>query len=202
MNHSISDIKQLPSIKKLIHICRSLALLDAILMVDWEYRYFSFDSFWNEDEGEMMASLRDGSGSEYFILFSPQGIAGKVFEQSVTSDSNRVMANLPDRFRSFAGEPAFNLERVSFCFWRESEGDSWRSAPNDVKVFPLLEFLTADAAYYHEWAKEYYEQDIDLEALKSVFCSLELNTDLLQKLNPEIDLDDLSEDLVEILGER
>ncbi|OCQ17907.1 hypothetical protein A7985_25230 [Pseudoalteromonas luteoviolacea] len=200
MSHTIKDIKQLPTVKQLIHICRSLALLDAILMTDWEYRYFSFNCLWNEDDGEMMASLRDGSGSEYFILISQKGAVGKVFDPSIISDSDSAIKAIPDAFKSFVSEPAFSLENVSYCFWREVQDDTWNVAPNGLNEFPLLKFLTVDAVYYHEWAQEYYEQEIDLEALKSVYNSLELDEDMLQKLNPEIELDDLDEDLEEILG--
>lgn len=200
MSHVITDIKQLPPIKQLIHICRSLALLDAILMTDWEYRYFSFNCLWNEEAGEMMASLRDGSGCEYFILITSKGVVGKVFDSSIASDRESVIKAIPEVFESFVSEPAFSLENVSYCFWREVQDDTWNVAPNGLKEFPLIRFLTADAVYYHKWAQEYYEQEIDLEALKTVFNSLELDEGLLQKLNPEIELDGLGEDLEEILG--
>lgn len=199
MSHTISDIRQLPPIKQLIHICRSLALLDAILMTDWEYRYFSFNCLWSE-EGEMMASLRDGSGGEYFILISGKGVVGKVFDPSIVSDSPSTLELLPDCFGSFVNEPAFSLENVSFCFWREIQDDSWSVSPNELKDLPLLKFLVEGSGYYHEWAQEYYEQEFDREALDAMFTSLEINADLLQKLNPEVELEDLEDDLEEILG--
>jgi hypothetical protein len=45
---------------------------------DWEYRYFSFDSKW--DLNEMMASMRNGQGDDFFILFNNNGAIIKGFD--------------------------------------------------------------------------------------------------------------------------
>ncbi len=44
----------LPDIEGLRNLTQSLAMLDAIMSPEWEYRYYSFNSKW--DDGEMMAS--------------------------------------------------------------------------------------------------------------------------------------------------
>jgi len=59
-------LETIPEVEALKRLCQSLAMLDAIMSPEWAYRYYSFDSKWGE--GEMMASMRDGSGDEYFIL--------------------------------------------------------------------------------------------------------------------------------------
>lgn len=65
-------LKSLPDIEGLRKLTESLAMLDAIMSPEWEYRYYSFNSKWGE--GEMMASMRNGSGDEYFILFDSHGV--------------------------------------------------------------------------------------------------------------------------------
>ncbi len=45
----------LPSIPQVRHIAQSLAMLDAILSPEWDYRYYSFNSAWGP--GEEMASM-------------------------------------------------------------------------------------------------------------------------------------------------
>ena len=42
---------------ELINKLKHLALLDAIIEPEWEYRYYSYNSHWSESEE--MASLRD-----------------------------------------------------------------------------------------------------------------------------------------------
>ena len=50
---------------------QSLAMLDAILSPEWEYRHFSFNSRWAPFE--QMGSMRNGQGDHYFALFSAVG---------------------------------------------------------------------------------------------------------------------------------
>lgn len=65
---TVQDVaRRLPAIAELRDFCRSLPMLDAILTPDRESRYYSFDATWAE--GEEMASMRDGSGDEYSIVF-------------------------------------------------------------------------------------------------------------------------------------
>ena len=104
----------LPDIENLRRLTQSLAMLDAIMSPDWEYRYYSFNSKW--DEGEMMASMRNGSGDGYFILFNSHGAIMKGFDhESAMSPWSAeeeklwpgIFEDVPDEFQSFLSEPAF-----------------------------------------------------------------------------------------------
>lgn len=75
---SKATLTALPDVEGLRKLTQSLAMLDAIMSPEWEDRYYSFNSQW--DAGEMMASMRNGSGDEYFILFGPHG--ARLFIQS------------------------------------------------------------------------------------------------------------------------
>jgi hypothetical protein len=55
---SSRNLEALPAIDEVKRIAQSLAILDAILMPEWEFRYYSFDAHWGE--GEMLASSRAG----------------------------------------------------------------------------------------------------------------------------------------------
>jgi hypothetical protein len=57
-------------------------MLEAIMSPDWEYRYYSFDSKWGLDE--MMASMRNGQGDDFFILFNNNGAIIKGFDHEST----------------------------------------------------------------------------------------------------------------------
>src|SRR5262249_38357673 len=67
----------LPGINDLRRLCQSIATLDAILSPEWELRYYSFSSTWTT--GTMCASMRNGSGDDFFIHFSPVGALIKGF---------------------------------------------------------------------------------------------------------------------------
>ncbi|MEJ3716569.1 hypothetical protein ACU1JV_08435 [Paenibacillus sp. T2-29] len=72
-------IGMLPDLEVSRRIFQAAAILDAILMPEWEYRYYSYNAHW--DENEQMASMRDGEGDHYFALFQPNGLIIKGFDQ-------------------------------------------------------------------------------------------------------------------------
>src|SRR6267142_7208281 len=103
----------IPNVETLKRLCQSLATLDAIISPEWDYRYYSFNSKWAE--GEMMASMRNGSGDEYFILFNSQGAIMKGFnhESAMSPWSTEeeklwpgIFEDVPEEFQSFLSEPA------------------------------------------------------------------------------------------------
>jgi hypothetical protein len=51
-----STLSVLPDVNTLRRKAQALAVLDAIMSPDWQYRYYSFNSQW--DRNEMMASRK------------------------------------------------------------------------------------------------------------------------------------------------
>jgi hypothetical protein len=62
---------RLPAVGVVRRWSQSLAVLDAIMSADSEYRYFSFDGEFGP--GQALASMRNGSGDEYSITFTDDG---------------------------------------------------------------------------------------------------------------------------------
>jgi hypothetical protein len=123
----------LPDAVTLRRKAQSLALLDAIMSPNWQYRYYSFNSKWGTDE--MMASRKNGSGDELYILFSPFGAILKGFDhESLMSPWTRedqslwpqVFDGVPMVFKHFLGEPAFDIPNTTFCVWRQDADPSWQ----------------------------------------------------------------------------
>ncbi|MFI6564124.1 hypothetical protein [Streptomyces sp. NPDC050534] len=108
--------RRLPTIAELRDLCRSLAMLDAILSPDWESRYYPFNATWAE--GEEMASMRNGSGDEYSIVFSAAGVYVRGFgHESPMSPYGHdgkprpaVIDDVPDVFKPLVEEAAFTDE--------------------------------------------------------------------------------------------
>ncbi|MDQ3751014.1 MAG: hypothetical protein M3367_18650 [Acidobacteriota bacterium] len=126
-------LASIPDVESLKRLSQSLAMLDAILSPDWEFRYYSFNSKWSE--GEMMASMRDGSGDDYFILFNSHGaiIKGFAHESPMSPFVNEpvkvwqgVLESVPREFQDFLSEPAFEIEATTFCIWRRYSDSSWQ----------------------------------------------------------------------------
>ncbi len=207
----------LPSPAALRNLCRSLAMLDAILSPDWEGRHHSFDTGWAE--GEETASMRDGSGDEYSLVFSASGVyvRGFAHEAPMSPYGNDgepwpgVLDDVPEAFRRFVGEPAFTDEDgvpvVTVCLWRGPTDDRWHHGTIDfpagredpdgaTTLFPLL--LDPSPEAFRRFAEEYYEVPVDLEAVRAVYALEPLSQDLVSSLNPEVTLADLAGDVAEI----
>src|SRR6476659_3859665 len=66
---SLGERPDIPTFRRLT---RSLAVLDAILSPAWEDRYYSFNAHWGP--GELMASMRNGQGDQWFASINASGI--------------------------------------------------------------------------------------------------------------------------------
>lgn len=71
---STRDLSDMPGVDTLERLSQSVAMLDAILSPQWDYRYFSFHAVWDTSMNERMASMRNGSGDEYFLVFTPLAV--------------------------------------------------------------------------------------------------------------------------------
>lgn len=206
---STQDLSELPSIADLRRLTRSLAMLDAILSPDWEFRYYSFNSAWGA--GEMLASMRNGSGDYWFALFCREGVAlhGLAHEAPAFRAGQPwpgIFDRLPEPFHaSFLREPAFTTGDSSFCLWRLAEDEAWSCGPIELPPGDdpdgsagLLAILAGRPEQYVEFASEYYERELARDDVAALYRHEPLSASLLARLNPELGLEDLAEDIAEI----
>jgi hypothetical protein len=184
---------ELPSIRELCAITQSLAMLDAILCPEWQYRYFSFNSGWAP--GMEMASMRNRSGDEWFLLLDSVGAALKGFAHELTSDNTfgaKLQAQVPCDFSAFLSEPAFSLQDATFCYWRKADDSTWHkvqgSVPDDGSA-NMLSLLVAGPSGYKAWAESYFEVSVDHQAISALFDHFPLSDAIILALNPDADLD-------------
>lgn len=182
-------------------------MLDAILCPEWEGRHYSFNSRWAE--GEMMASMRNGSGDDWSLLFSRAGAAMKGFSHEAPMASGPtwpgVLSDMPAVFGSFLSEPAFSIKDTTFCIWRTASDSQWQtgsvafpSGPDPDGSAGLLFILDGKTQTYQQWAEEYNEVDISRAAVAHVYQHLPLTVDIVAELNADITLLDLAADIAEI----
>jgi hypothetical protein len=184
-------------------------MLDAIMSPEWEFRYYSFDSYWAD--GEMMASMRDGSGDHWFALMTPAGIAlhGLAHESPAFhhgSPLQGIFDSLPSVFHeNFLSEPAFDTANSSFCIWRLANDAQWSTGrvrlprgPDPDGSEELLSILAGDPREYVAFAADYFDRAIDLAGVEAVYRHEPLTNELVRRLNPDADIESLAEDLEEI----
>ncbi|WP_332262203.1 hypothetical protein [Kitasatospora mediocidica] len=70
----------------------------------------------------------------------------------------------------------------------DADGAEW--------LFDILLGGTADA--YRDFAEEYYEVAVDLDAVRHVYALRPLSQSIVSSLNPDVSLDDLAEDIAQI----
>ncbi|WP_442601799.1 hypothetical protein [Paenibacillus sp. KN14-4R] len=194
------NIKGFPKIHECKKIFQAVAMLDTILMPDWEYRYYSFNSFW--DNNEQMASMRNGEGDHYFALFNNDGLIIKGYDSDYkvnVKSLERTVEGVPKIFNSFINEPAFIFEETTFCIWNKSDSDTWQAC-NEYKdeEYKLLQILLGGPEYYHFWATEYYETNLESSLVRRIFEMEPIDKFLIKHLNKDIRLSEIIDDIKEI----
>lgn len=193
----------LPAIPELRALCRALAALDVVLSPDDE-RYHLYDTAWAP--GEELASMYDGAGNEYSVVFTAAGAYVRGFDHEspmspYATDDNEpwpgVLDTVPGVFRECVEEPAFSDETdtpcVTVCLWRQHGDTVWRhgdiafpdgdqNADGADWLFALLTDRKPEA--FQEWAQDYYEQPVDLEAVRHVYAGQPLTEAVVTTLNP------------------
>jgi hypothetical protein len=203
---------QLPPPERLRRLCQSLAMLDAIFSPEWQFRYYSFNSRWSE--GKMMASMRDGCGDDYFILFTAAGVALKGYAHespmAAYNVANRkpwpgVLDEVPTAFADFLNEPAFSMNETTFCLWRRKQDRTWKRG--DIEFPPgndpdgserMLTILDGDPRTYQRFCCEYYEESPPLKCIRAIYEHQPLTPKLVAALNSQVTLAALREDVAEI----
>ncbi|MEU7894844.1 hypothetical protein AB0B45_18530 [Nonomuraea sp. NPDC049152] len=201
----------MPDIPTLRDRCRALAALDAILGGEWACR--SYDPAWGP--GEEMASMDNGSGDGYSIVFTADGayVRGFDHESPMSPWAAEPVAlwpglvdQVPEAFRAQVEEPAFTMDGVpsiTVCLWRTHDDTRWHAGSIDFPLgehgdpdgadwlFSLLTGLTAKA--YQEWAEDYYETEVPLDAVEHVLALRPLTAEIVAALNADAGMADLEE---------
>ncbi|WP_053733801.1 hypothetical protein [Nocardia sp. NRRL S-836] len=201
--------RDLPAIPELRALCRALAALDVVLDPGSEDRYHRYDTTWAP--GQELASKQDGAGNEYSVVFTAAGAYVRGFDHEspmspfATDDGEPwpgVLGSVPEVFRGCVEEPAFSDEfgtpYVTVCLWREHGDTAWRHGDIDFPdghhdpdgadwLFTLLTDRTPEA--FQDWARDYYDTPVDLDAVRHVYAGLPLTADVVTALNPATTLD-------------
>ncbi|MES9541636.1 MULTISPECIES: hypothetical protein [unclassified Actinomadura] len=216
-----ADLAQrLPSIATVRALSQSFAVLDAILSPEG-YATYTFDGRWAE--GQELASMDNGSGDEYSIVFTPAGAFIRGFDHesqmSPYADDDYelwpgLVESVPEQFAAQVTEPAFCHDggagpflTATVCLWRLNDDPAWRTgdieyppqegrsgAPDGSDwLFDLLAKGTPEA--YCAYATDYFEVSLDPAAVREIFEHRPVTADLVRRLNPDTDLTSLTETL-------
>ena len=209
---STRSLHLLPDIEPLRRICQAIATLDAVLSPEWEFRYYTYQHKWGTDQ--QLASMRDGSGDEWYLIFSPAGAALKGFVHDATMaapvvKSGRpwpgVVDTLPAVFQHLFRDPAFSIASATFCVWRGRDEEEWQrgrvhfpgGADPDGSEH-LMGVLEGNPVHYARWAEQYYEIEIPFIEVRRIFLHRPMTEEIARALNPQTNWGSLIEDLDKI----
>jgi hypothetical protein len=211
---STRDLSLLPDVEGLRRLLQSMAMLDAILCPEWQYRYYSFNSRWSM--GEQMGSMRDGCGDDFFALFNRAGCWLKGFAHEAPMSPFRadgkqqvwpgVLDAVPEEFAACLREPAFKISDTTFCVWRRSIDLTWicgrielpEDADDPDGSQGLLSPLDRNPESYHRWAESYYERDVNVDMVRAIYGHIPLSAEIIATLNPELTIALLEAEIDEI----
>jgi len=161
-----------------------------------------------------MASMRNGSGDEYFLVFGPLGAFLKGFDhESIMSPWTKepravwpgVLDHVPAQFAPWLAEPAFSMGNTTFCLWRTVSDQTWQHGPIS---FPdggdsdgsqgLLWMLDGSPETYVHFASDYYEISLDVDLVRKVYEFNPLDSAIILKINPDADPEGVFADAAEI----
>lgn len=186
---------KLPDTGELERICKGLAALDAVLCEDWESRYYSFNASWAK--GERMASMRNGSGDDWFIVFNRAGAFLKSFwHEYKRTPATQIYAGLPAEFSRCFKEPAFSMEWVTFGGW--NAGASWQLRGDEGPMAEQLAILSGKPEAYRAYAASYFELEIAVAPIAHVLAGKKIDAKILAALKSDRTLADLRPEFAEI----
>lgn len=130
---STRNLMGLPGIDEFKKICQAMAIIEVILIPDDPYlnKYHYYNSKWAP--GEEMASMDDGEGDTFFLLFTVHGaiMLGFAHESEMTPYKHGklwpgLIEKVPTEFQPALQEVAFSPEDLTFCIWRAHSDGTWQ----------------------------------------------------------------------------
>lgn len=217
----------LPEIEILKKKSQIRALLDVIFIREEYVREYFFCRNWQEnvdlatiDNGQgdncFIYFGQEGvfiTGLGHESALSPYGEYGQVKE---------IFNKVPEAFSSAMNHPDLFTSESSFCIWRESDDEKWNVGdipfpfenddtektglsdnPGVVLDYidgsaELLYFLSEKPQDYIQKLTDDGEPAPDLEALEAIYAYEPLSGTLLNRLNPELTIENISAELEEI----
>jgi len=155
-------------------------------------------------EDEQVYQVDNGAGDSLFIVFADEGCIIKGFDHEsmfspYVQDEFKpwpgIYDDVPQNLLAILDDSMFEKELVTFCIWNEATDPGWKigdiSNPNPGRYHDgrdhLIAYLHPTAADYIDWAQEYYDTDLPLEAIEYLFSGGELTEEIIAGINPDRD---------------
>jgi hypothetical protein len=202
---STKNISTLLNRDKLLKLCRSISVIEAIICEDWLDRHYSYNSKWADQEE--FCEMKNGQGDSLLILFRNDGcVINGMTHEFYPKDKSKLTQGLPKIYADFIfGEPVHSIG-TTFCIWTNNEND-WQigNLENfDDDSEEMLKIFDDNPQTYIDWATDYYEDafivnENTLNVVSDIYQGKVLTKLMVETINKDIDhWQQLKEDLAEI----
>lgn len=203
-------VRDLPDPSTLQARCQAMAMLDAILCPDPLNRYFTFGGAWLPGRPGTSASMRNGSGDEYDIVFDDAGVFIRgLAHESAMADAEPwpgLIESVPHVFDEYVYGSVFSYEddlQATVVIWRQTGDDHWscgdiqfpqghQDPDGSARLFSIVLDETGSAYKLH--AEDQHDIHVDLGAVHELLAITPLTDGILHQLNPSLSMADLTED--------
>ncbi|SFS72614.1 hypothetical protein [Paenibacillus sp. BC26] len=205
----MSLLDTLPEPKILKRLMKIHASLNIVLCPDDEWlRYHKFDPTWSDYVS--MAKIDNGSGDHIFIVFSPQGAIIKGFDhESGLSPYAReeheiwpgIYEGVPNLLFALLNDEAIESDDVTFCIWREISDSTWQKGKVEIPegeddgLSYLVGSIFLTPEDFVQFAQEYFELTPSLAIIKKIYDGVPITAEMITKLNPECNVEDVLHEL-------
>ena len=179
----------------------ALAMLDAIICPEREYRYFHFDA--ERSDGARLGAMRNGDGDHWLLHLSENGALLKGYVQHLARGEARAMARevrrrVPFEFDAALHDPALLMDTVSYCYWQRPSETGWRRIAHPEPDLAhcsdgsadYLSILLAPADAYYDYATDYFECAPSLASIEHIYAHAPLTAAIVNSLNARLSLED------------
>ena len=193
---SILDHHKLPPPNVIRDAMRFAAMIDIVLCREAYLRCYTFQPKWSD--GVSLAKFDNGGGNDVFVFTrgSEAVIKGFDHESPVSPHAQdeygiwpNIYAGLPYALSELLDDAAVEREDVTFCTWYV-DGD-WILGPiefpngEDDGASYLLGTIPYTADEYSAWANVYYEIELNVDVVGSIYAGREIDADTIRSLNAD-----------------
>lgn len=202
---SSSSTQTIPLVSQIKQVCKATSVLDAILSPEVEYRYYTYQTNYHNNQDYF--ETNNGHGDYLQILIGEnQGAINGFYHELYDYESDfpkkqDLLIGVDQVYLSFYNSPLVSTIGSTFCIWLNPT-QQWTTSPKVLKEDgseDLLDIFDLNPQTYREFAREYYEVDIPLATIEKIYNLEPLTLDMVNALNPDLqDFSALKKDLNQI----
>ena len=158
--------------------------------------------------------IDNGAGDTVDILFDDRGILIKGFDHEIKLNQfgadkwnedyfKNIYANIPQCFFNIYDNKE-ELYYMTFCMWYDNKVKCWKqNVLENFKQYDngqdfLLSYIHTNARQWIEWAKYYFNMDINCEVVEKVYRGEQIIAYDVIALNPECDVKQVLQEILDL----